>query len=67
MIALSLDVAGRGASGVRFESGGHVVRFARTLSEHDAHAVVELLRARHAFDTAASRDDARGHDSHTAA
>lgn len=50
MIALSLDFSGHGASGVRFESGGRVVRFARTLSEQDAHAVIDLLRARHDFD-----------------
>lgn len=50
MIALSLDFSGRGATGVRFESGGRVVRFARMLNEHDARAVVELLRARHDFD-----------------
>lgn len=50
VIALGLDVSGRGAAGVRFECGGHVVRFARTLSEHDARAIVELLRARHDFD-----------------
>jgi hypothetical protein len=67
MIALSLDVAGRGASGVRFESGGQVVRFARTLSEHDARAVVELLRARHSFDGVAPREEPGRHDSHSAA
>jgi len=49
MIALSLDFSGRGAAGVRFESGGHVVRFARALSEHDARAIVDLLLARHDF------------------
>jgi hypothetical protein len=49
MIALSLDFSGHGASGVRFECDGQVVRFARALSEHDARAVVELLRARHDF------------------
>lgn len=50
VVALSLDVSGRGASGVRFESGGRVVRFARTLGEPDARAVVERLRARHDFE-----------------
>lgn len=49
MIALSLDFSGRGAAGVRFESGGHVVHFARALSESDARAIVDLLRARHDF------------------
>jgi hypothetical protein len=67
MIALSLDVVGRGASGVRFESGGHVVRFARTLSEHDARAVVDLLRARHPFDSSPPREAPGRHDSHSAA
>lgn len=47
VIALSLDFSGRGASGVRFESGGHVVRFARALSEHDARALVDRLRERY--------------------
>lgn len=46
VIALSLDFSGRGASGVRFESGGQVVRFARALSEHDARALVDRLRSR---------------------
>ena len=50
MIALSLDFSGRGATGVRFESGGQVVRFARALSEHDARALVDRLRARHEID-----------------
>lgn len=49
MIAFGLDVAGRGASGVRFESGPDVVRFARTLDEHEARAVVDRLRALHDF------------------
>lgn len=49
MIAFGLDVAGRGASGVRFESGGEVVRFARTLDEHEARAVVDRLLALHDF------------------
>lgn len=67
MIALGLDFSGRGASGVRFESGGQVVRFARTLSEHDAHAVVELLRARHDFDHQPPGDEPGGPRSHSAA
>lgn len=46
MIAFSLDLAGSGASGVRFESGGRVIRFARSLTEHDARAIVLRLRAR---------------------
>lgn len=50
MIAFGLDVAGRGASGVRFESRGEVVRFARTLDEHEARAVVNRLRALHEFE-----------------
>lgn len=50
MIAFSLDVAGSGASGVRFESGGRVVRFARALREPEARAIVQRLRARHDFD-----------------
>lgn len=57
VIAIGLDVSGRGATGVRFESGGQVVRFARTLSERDARAVVDLLRARHRFD-----DQPNGHE-----
>lgn len=67
VIALGLDVAGRGASGVRFESGDRVVRFARSLSESDARAVVDLLRARYRFDDgAAGRESANPH-SHSAA
>lgn len=50
MIALSLDVAGSGASGVRFESRGRVVRFARSLRESEARAIVLRLRALHDFD-----------------
>lgn len=49
MIAVSLDVAGSGASGVQFESGGSVVRFARSLSEREARAIVQALQARHDF------------------
>lgn len=49
VIALGLEVAGQGASGVRFESAGRVVRFARSLSEPDARAVVRLLEARCGF------------------
>jgi hypothetical protein len=67
VIAFGLDMAGRGASGVRFESGGHVVRFARTLSEHDARAIVDMLRARHAFGAAPPHDESGRHDSHSAA
>ena len=67
VIALGLDVAGRGASGVRFESGDRVVRFARSLGESDARAVVDLLRARYRFeDGAAGRESADPH-SHSAA
>ncbi len=50
VIAFGLEVAGQGASGVQFESGGRVVRFARTLSERDARAVVQLLLARCSLD-----------------
>ena len=50
VIAFGLDVAGSGASGVRFESGGRVVRFARSLHEPEARAIVQRLRARHDFD-----------------
>lgn len=57
MIAFSLDVSGRGASGVRFESGGHVVRFARTLDEHEARAIVDRLRALHEFDRETHGDE----------
>jgi hypothetical protein len=67
MIALSLDVAGRGASGVRFEAGRQVVRFARSLSESDARAVVELLKARHPFDQTPPRDEPGHPSSHSAA
>ena len=67
VIAFGLDVAGRGASGVRFESGGHVVRFARALGESEARGIVELLRARYDFVR-----DSQGHEpadprSHSAA
>lgn len=57
MIALSLDFSGRGAAGVRFESGGQVVRFARALGENDARTIVELLRSRYDFDR-----EPRGHE-----
>jgi hypothetical protein len=67
MIALGLDVAGRGASGVRFESGDRVVRFARSLGESDARAVVELLRARHNFEREAPGRDSNVPRSHSAA
>ena len=45
LLAAGLDFAGQGASGVRFRCAGHVVRFARALDEHEAHALVERLRA----------------------
>jgi len=67
VLALGLDVSGRGATGIRFESGGHIVRFARALNERDARAVVELLRARHRFDDTASASDPAVSRSHTAA
>ncbi len=67
VLALGLDVSGRGATGARFESGGHVVRFARALNEHDARAVVDLLRARHRFDDAAHAQPPADPRSHTAA
>lgn len=57
MIALSLDFSGRGATGVRFESGGQVVRFARTLNEHDARSLVDRLRARPEFEREPHADD----------
>jgi hypothetical protein len=46
LLAAGLDFTGRGASGIRFRSGGRVVRFARALEEREAHAIVDLLRAR---------------------
>ena len=67
MIALGLDVAGRGASGVRFESGDRVVRFARSLGESDARAVVDLLRARHNFEREAPGRESGDPRSHSAA
>ena len=67
MIALGLDVAGRGASGVRFESGDRVVRFARSLGETDARAVVDLLRARHNFEREAPGRESNDPRSHSAA
>ncbi len=45
LLALGLDLSGQGASGVRFRCGGRVVRFARALDEHSAHALVDRLRA----------------------
>lgn len=67
VIALGLDVAGRGASGVRFESGDRVVRFARSLGESDARAVVDLLRARYRFDDGAGGRESTDPHSHSAA
>lgn len=67
VIALGLDVAGRGASGVRFESGDRVVRFARSLGESDARAVVDLLRARHDFDREAPARESAEPRPHSAA
>jgi len=49
LLAAGLDFTGRGASGVRFRNGERVVRFARALDEHAAHALVARLRTRHAF------------------
>jgi hypothetical protein len=46
VLALGLELAGRGASGVRFRHAGHVVRCARALDERAAHALVEVLRER---------------------
>jgi hypothetical protein len=46
LLAAGLDITGRGASGVRFRCGPRVVRFARALDEHAAHAVVDVIRAR---------------------
>lgn len=67
VVALGLELAGRGASGVRFESGESVVRFARSLSETDARAVVDLLRARHDFGRETSGDAGGSSGSHSAA
>lgn len=67
LLALGLDVAGRGASGVRFESGGRVVRFARTLDERDARAIVHLLRTRHRFEDALRAGEPAEPRSHSAA
>jgi hypothetical protein len=51
LLAAGLDLAGQGASGVRFRCAGHVVRFARALDEPEAHALVDRLRACHFFDS----------------
>ena len=48
LLAMGLDVSGQGASGVQFEYGGRIVRFARVLDERTAHGLVGLLRS-HAF------------------
>jgi hypothetical protein len=45
LLAIGLDFAGQGASGVRFRYAGRVVRFARALDEPSAHALVDRLRA----------------------
>ena len=49
LLAAGLDFTGQGASGVRFRCDGRVVRFARALDEPAAHALVDRLRACHAF------------------
>jgi hypothetical protein len=58
VLSVALGLAGRGASGVRFRCGGRVVLFARALEEPAAHALVDRLRARHAFPRAAGRQPA---------
>jgi hypothetical protein len=55
VLAAGLELAGRGASGVRFNYRDDVVLFARALDERAAHALVEQLLAHHAF------PDAHGH------
>ncbi len=67
LVSFALDVSGRGATGVRFESRGRVVRFARSLAESDARAIVQLLRARHAFADDRTRQEAAEPHSHSAA
>jgi hypothetical protein len=49
LLAAGLDFAGQGASGVRFQIGSRVVRFARALDEPAAHALVECLLTSGAF------------------
>jgi len=49
LLAVGLDFAGAGASGVRFRFDGRVVRFARALEEPEAHALVDRLRAAYPF------------------
>ena len=44
VLAAGLDIAGRGASGVRFRCQGRVVLCARALDERAARALIELLR-----------------------
>ncbi len=47
LLAAGLDLAGQGASGVRFRVGHRIVRFARALDETAAHALVARLLAAH--------------------
>ena len=53
LVAAGLDLAGRGASGVRFRCADRVVRFARALDEPTAHALVDRLCACHPFERSA--------------
>ena len=49
VLAAGMELAGRGASGVRFIHRDRVVRFARALDERAAHELVEQLNAHNAF------------------
>jgi hypothetical protein len=57
VLAAGLELAGRGASGVRFRHGDRVVRFARALDEPAARALVELMRAHPGFARGAERSE----------
>ena len=57
VLAAGLDLAGRGASGVRFRCEGRVVLCARALDERAARALIELLRLHADFGERAGRSE----------